>query len=92
MYLSSDAYPDENVPVDLVRYDLVRKRERGRVTLPLGAWWWANVDYDGTRVLVTPRESVSCRYPHGTALLFDVGGLEGSLTVLDVVGRASFAK
>ena len=90
-YLASDDYPDDDVPTDLVLYDLVAEEELARLTLPLGNEW-NRIDYDGTRVLVTPLVFVEGRWVYGTAILVDVGVPVATFIELSAEGLAAFTK
>ena len=92
VYLSPDDYPNEDIPIDVVLFDLVAGREVARVALPMGDWYWGRMDYDGTRVLVTARESPSSGVAYGKAILVDE--VDEAVTAIELpdAGPASFAK
>ena len=92
VYLSSDDYPGQAVPADLVRFDLVAGAELGRLTLPLGSEW-NRVAYDGTRVVVTSLVVAEGRRVFGESILIDaVDGTVATITELSIAGPAAFTK
>ncbi len=91
VYLSSEDYADEDVPTDLVLYDLGAGEELSRLTLPLGRLW-NRVDYDGTRVLVSTLVVVE-RWVYGESILIDtIDSNSATTTELPVTGLAAFTK